>query len=99
MEILSTVLKLTNTPESLRFPIAVKSMIWRHRIDEGFIVDERYYTVQDLASTHLSEPDSLAISNWIVEQMPWLFRYALKSQMAYDVHRLGLLMRTPALPG
>lgn len=87
-------LNIANNPDSVQLPVAVKSAIWSHRVENGFYIEDRHLNVQDLGSKDIKDADLEEIARWIVKKMPYWLHYAKSTQMLYDVKRLGCLMRT-----
>ena len=90
-------LNIAKTADSIVLPVAVKSVIWSHRVESGIFVEDRHLSIQDLCSDQIQEADREALARWIVKKMPLWLRYAKSSQMLYDVKRLAEVTRSVQL--
>ena len=85
-------LNIAIRPDSVQLPVAVKSVIWSHRVEEGIYVGGRHLHVQDLGSHEVKDGEREELAKWVIKKMPDWLHYAKSAQMLYDVKRMSDMM-------
>lgn len=90
---LAKVLNLSRDHKALELPMAIKSVVWFKKDKELVVVETRKLFLKDIARKDLSEKEQEELACSIVNNTPWIIRYAKYKQMVYDVKCLSNYLR------